>query len=262
MAQRDYAVSVHGEGPSVLWLHGYTMSSAVWPRLWAALPGWRHVGVDLPGHGASAAPRAGMSLTELAADIAEVCHRERARRVVALSFGSVVALQLAIDHPALVTNLVLGAPTIAGRPAEAGVEDRYRELFRLHALFGAGEHLTDVWMTSPPDIFLGTERYPEVRAHLREIINRHRWDELRTGSMHGLADHVHEEADLTAIGAQTLVLTGTQDMPTFRENAGILRRAVPRCETREVPGTGHLCLLEAPEYVAPSVDTLLRAGHS
>jgi 3-oxoadipate enol-lactonase len=262
LAQLDYAVHTHGEGPSVLWLHGYTMNSAVWPRLWDALPGWRHVGLDLPGHGASAALRPGMSLPELAADIAEVCRREQAHRVVALSFGSMIALQLAIDHPALVRNLVLAAPTIAGRPAEPGTGSRYRELYQLYSVFGAGEHLTDTWMKSPPDIFLGTERHPDVRAHLREIINQHRWEELRTNSMHALTAHPHREQDLAGIQAHTLVLTGTEDMPTFHENAVILRRTVARCETRQVPDTGHLCLLEAPEPVAPHVDVQLRADQN
>ena len=42
-----------GSGPKVIWLHGYTLNSSVWLPLWRRLPGWTHIGIDLPGHGAS-----------------------------------------------------------------------------------------------------------------------------------------------------------------------------------------------------------------
>ena len=48
------AVAVHsvGDGPAVVWIDGYTMDSTSWSELWGLLPGWRHLGIDLPGHGA------------------------------------------------------------------------------------------------------------------------------------------------------------------------------------------------------------------
>src|ERR1700760_2104480 len=103
-----------GSGPAVLWLHGYTMDSSVWTELWDRLPGWRHVGVDLPGHGQSPPLVPGLTLADLAAQAAEVAKATSAHLVVGLSLGSSVALQLAIDRPDLVRRLVVGAPTIAG----------------------------------------------------------------------------------------------------------------------------------------------------
>lgn len=257
MNQHNFAFRTIGRGPAVLWLHGYTMNSSVWSDLWTLLPSWRHIGLDLPGHGRSAPLPTGASLPELAADVAEVCRAEGARRVVALSFGSMVALQLAIDHPGVLDHLVLGAPTIAGRPSESGTDDRYRELIRTYSLFGPGEHLTDLWMTSPPDIFRGTEKLPRVRERLREAINHHRWEELRSNSLHGLTQHVHGEDDLASIDARTLVFSGTRDMPSFRQNAELLARTVPSCQVRQVEHAGHLCLLEAAEALAPDIDALL-----
>lgn len=257
MDTQDFALRTTGRGPTVLWLHGYTMDSSVWSELWTLMPGWRHVGLDLPGHGRSAPLRAGTHLPDLAADIAEVCRVEGAQRVVALSFGSMVALQLAIDHPGLLSHLVLGAPTIAGRPSEPGTGDRYRELIRAYCLFGPGEHLTDVWMKSPPDIFRGTETLPRLRERLRETINHHRWEELRSTSMHALTNHVHDEDALASIDARTLVFSGTRDMPGYRQNAQVLRHVVPNCELQEVERAGHLCLLEAAEDVAPDIDARL-----
>jgi pimeloyl-ACP methyl ester carboxylesterase len=247
-----------GDGPAILWIHGYTMDASVWERLWALLPGWRHIGVDLPGHGRSGPLSRGTSLPLLGAELTALARSESARMVVAESIGSMIALQMAIDDPRAVRGLVIGSPTIAGAPAEPGTGDRYRALATL-ARFGAtGEQLADLWMTSPPDIFRGTERHPALRDRLRAIVARHAWNELRDGAMYGLSRHVHTTADLGRIGAATLVVTGEEDMPTFRSNAELLRVTVPRCRTLTVPAAGHLSLIERPETMAPAISAHLR----
>ncbi|WP_424534476.1 alpha/beta fold hydrolase [Sphaerisporangium viridialbum] len=248
----------HGDGPAVLWIHGYTMDSSVWERLWALLPGWRHIGVDLPGHGRSGPLAPGTSLTMLAAELTELARAESASMVVAESIGSMVALQMAIDDPRTVRGLIIGSPTIAGAPPEPGTGDHYRALAMLARRGATGEELADLWMTSPPDIFRGTERHPALRAGLRAIVARHTWRELRDGAMYGLSRHVHTAEDLGGIHAATLVVAGDEDMPTFRASAELLRATVPRCRTVTVPAAGHLCMIERPETVAPHIGTHLR----
>ena len=247
-----------GEGRAVLWIHGYTMDSSVWEPLWGLLPGWRHLGVDLPGHGRSGPLRPGTSLPEVAAELAELARAQSAWLVVAESIGSMVALQLAIDNAQDVHGLIIGSPTIAGGPPEPGAGERYRALGRLAGMGANGEQLADLWMSSPPDIFRGTERHPELRARLRAIVAGHAWRELRDGAMHGLSRHVHTVNDLGRIRARTLVAVGTQDMPTFRANAELLRVTVPRCRRIVVPDAGHLPMIERPAAVAPVIDAHLR----
>lgn len=245
-----------GSGPAVLWIHGYTMDSSIWERLWERLPGWRHIGVDLPGHGQSPPLPPGQTLAGLADQVAEVCAATGARRVVGLSLGSCVALQLAADHPDLVRRLIVGAPTIAGAPSEPGTAERHRELRLLRRMapamskrVPAGELLADLWMHSPPDIFRGTEAHPELRSRLREVIVRHRWEELATGALGSVAAAVHRDDDLRRITAATLVFCGDEDMPTFIANADRLGRVLPDCRVAPVRAAGHLCLLERPAEV-------------
>lgn len=249
-----------GRGPAVLWIHGYTMDSSVWAELWERLPGWRHVGVDLPGHGQSPPLVPGLTLAGLAAQVAEVAEAVGARRVVGLSLGSCVALQLAADRPDLVEKLSVGAPTIAGAPSEPGTAERHRELKVLRRMapvmskrIPAGELLADLWMQSPPDIFRGTEAHPELRRRLREVIVRHRWEELATGALGSVAEAVHSDDDLRRITAATLVFCGDEDMPTFIENAARLGRVLPGGRVEPVSKAGHLCLLERPADVIPAL---------
>jgi pimeloyl-ACP methyl ester carboxylesterase len=254
----DLNLTVSGQGPAVLWIHGYTMDSSLWSPLWTLLPGWRHVGVDLPGHGGSAPLSAYPTLPRMAAGLAEVARREDTRRVVGLSFGSSVALQLAIDAPELVQRLVVAAPTISGRPAAPGTAERYRQLGFLKRLGAAPGDLTDLWMSAPPDIFTGTLAHPEVRAALREVIVRHRWDELDNGAMHALTRHAQTAADLRRIRAATLAVSGERDMPAFVDNTRMLARTVPDCRILGVPGAGHLPLLEQPASLAGPLEQFLR----
>ena len=250
---------VAGAGPAVLWIHGYTMDSSLWGDLWDRLPGFRHVGVDLPGHGASGPLPAGLTLPALAAEVADLARSVDASRVVALSFGTIVGLQLAIDAPDLVQRLILGAPTISGWPAEPGISERYRQLGLLRRFAGPGEQMAELWMSSPPDIFRGTERHPRLRGQIRSVVIRHSWAELVNGRMRPLTEHVQDVTALSRITAHTLVVIGDEDMPAYHQHAGTLCSAVARCRSVTLPGAGHLCLLERPDEVAPILDGHLRS---
>lgn len=242
-----------GSGPPVLWIHGYTMDSSTWAPLWELLPGWRHVGVDLPGHGGSGPMPAGMTLPQLAAAIADIARAEGARRMVALSFGSLAAVQLAVDDPGLIDRLVLAAPTLGGSAPDPLARRRYQELMMLRRLAGTGDALVDLWMRSPPDIFRGTERHPRLRAELRSVIARHAWRELENGAMQTLTAGRHTPTELRRITARTLVVTGREDMPAFVDNARLLGELVGDCRRLTVDRAGHLPLLERPEAVAPAI---------
>jgi pimeloyl-ACP methyl ester carboxylesterase len=237
-----------GSGPAVLWLHGYTLDSSLWTDLWELLPGYRHIGVDLPGHGSSHPVPAGLTLPGLALELARLARAEDARRVVALSFGTIAALQLAIDAPDVVQRLVVGAPGIGGQYAD-GVAGRYQQLAQLRRFTGPGQLMTDLWMSSPPDLFRGTEAHPVLRRRVRDVVMRHDWAELVNGRFRVLAGHAQAES-LGRITADTLVILGDEDMPAYHENTRLLCREVPSCRSHPVPAAGHRVLLERPAEVA------------
>ena len=249
----------YGSGPAVLWVHGYTMDSTLWRPLWRLLPGFRHIGVDLPGHGRSEPLAPGTTLPRLAARVLDLARAEDARRWVGLSFGSTVVLEMAIGDPGAVDRLVVGAPTPAGGPPDPAARKRYIEMLMLRRMRGAAAagQLADLWMTAPPDIFRGTENHPEVRARLRTVVAGHSWAELDNGAMAALSARVHTAGELSRITADTLALTGDADMPVFHENAALLARVLPRCRGEVVAGAGHLPFLELPRTTAaPLADHL------
>jgi 2-succinyl-6-hydroxy-2,4-cyclohexadiene-1-carboxylate synthase len=240
------------EGEGVLWIHGYTLDSTIWRRLWAELPGWRHAGVDLAGHGQSRSLRSDDTLTSLAGMVVRIARHHHLRHLVGLSFGGMVALQAAIEAPGTFASLTLGSPAVAGGPTDTDAATRNLQLAHLYRERGAGRWLAELWMRSPPDIFKGAARHPTLWDALVEVVGRHRWLELATNQMDQLTGP-SQLSRLTSITCPSLVLVGEDDMAVFKRCAQLLRRALPECERVYVPSAGHLGLLEAPAEVAPSL---------
>ncbi|MEU8385590.1 alpha/beta hydrolase [Streptosporangium sp. NPDC048865] len=242
------AVTASGTGTGVLWLHGYTMSSAVWPPLWKHVPGHRHVAADLPWHGRSRPPRAGEDRAALADLLAVRALDAGVRHVVALSFGTVVALEMALRHPRAFASWTLAAPSYAGGPQERAIERHYLDLLLTHRGAGSRERTAALWMSCVP-IFGGIAARPEARSALAGVIAGHAWDELDGAGLRPLLEPRQPVARLSALAAPLLVLVGDREIPAHRACAETIAAAAPRGLLRVLPGMGHLALLEEPRTV-------------
>lgn len=256
-------VHMGGEGDeSVLWFHGYTLDSSVFEPVWRLLPGRRHLGLDLPGHGRSRTLRSNESLVELAGEIAAAAQQHGIRHLVGLSFGTVVALQVALMRPDAFSTLVLAAPGLTGGPEEPEIQQRYLELGLLYRRLGPGPHMTRLWMSCPPDIFRFVLGNPSLTERLQRVIDRHRWSELANMGMLGLTRPAQTAGSLAAVRARTLVLVGEHEIPAHRECAAILGESIPGCDIALLPDGGHLAMLEQPESAAQAIEEHLRGGLS
>jgi pimeloyl-ACP methyl ester carboxylesterase len=248
-----------GPGPSIAWLHGYTMDSTVWSQVWRLMPEWTHVGIDLPGHGASRPIGTNERLNDVGRLVADIIGTYGVQHLVGLSFGGTLALQTAIEDHQMLRSLTLGAPALAGGPTDPAAGMRYEQLSALYGQLGPGYHMTQLWMASPSAIFQAARSHADLWTQLEIVINRHHWQELADGAMRSLTDYQHTPDDLRGIRANTLIILGERDMPAFRYSAAFLRSLVPRCRTKLVPRAGHLCLLERPEIAAPLIAQHVRA---
>jgi pimeloyl-ACP methyl ester carboxylesterase len=94
-------------------VHGVTSSSRTWWRVGPALVGrgFRVLAVDLRGHGASPRSGAGLSVADLADDVAETVAGEGpVELLVGHSLGALVALELVGRRPGFARRLVVEDP--------------------------------------------------------------------------------------------------------------------------------------------------------
>lgn len=237
-----------GPGPPLLWVHGYTLDAALWAPLWRLLPEHRHVGIDLPGHGASRAIGPTDDLAAFARAVLAAARATGARRLIGLSFGGTVCLEAAAAAPDLVEAMLLCAPALPGGPEDQESADCNQQLLRLARERGIGPWLADRWLQVPPAIFAGAQRDPVLWARIVATVRRHRWDELKAPAFAprdtGLATR------LSRVTAPIRLLLGDDDIPSFARTAEMLRRALPNARVDYIAGAGHLAPLEQPETAA------------
>lgn len=104
-----------GAGPPMVFLHGWSLSGAVWrPQVESLSSRYRCLTMDLRGHGLSGAPDSGYRLEDLASDVAGLfAHLELSgAAVVGWSLGAVVALAA---YPLLHEKLA-GMALVSGTP--------------------------------------------------------------------------------------------------------------------------------------------------
>lgn len=245
-----------GDGPTILWIHGYTLDSRTWGAIWPLLPGYRHVGLDLPGHGASEPRKPGSTLTELGEQLASLASAQEVRHIVALSFGTVAALQLLIARPSQFASCVLAAPGIAGGPSEPAMIPVYSKMGMLMHFTGRTGAITDLWLKSPA--WRGIETRPGLAEAMKTVVDAHSFAELRDRSGAMLHHPPQTSAALAAIETPVLVIAGDREMPAYKTCASMLARDLRQCRVAELEDTDHLCLLQRPERGAELIADHLR----
>jgi 2-hydroxymuconate-semialdehyde hydrolase len=251
-----------GEGPPVLFLHGFPTSSFLWRReAWLLAQRTRVIAPDLLGYGESDKPDdADLSEHAQAGYIRELLDELEVREVAVVGhdIGGGIAQMLAVDgHPdvralVLVDSVCFDAWPVEGvrmlqratREQETAefVADVVRSTFDL----GMGhrermdeselQQYIEPWITNPPALF---------RA-------------ARAITGQGLATRQRELADLTA---PVLVIWGEDDPFLDAGLAERLGEAIPGSAVALLPGCAHFVTEDAPQTVGPLIHEYLRARY-
>jgi len=272
---RDH-VRIHyrrlGQGPGLVLLHGYPQTGHMWRKVMPALAErFTVVAPDLRGYGDSDRPRGGYDKRTMAADVADVVTTLGLGPALLVGHdrGARVAHRFALDHPTLLTRLVLLdiAPTydvFAGMD-QTSARARWHWLFHqvpdLPEALTAGReevylrYMYRAWALNPAAI--EEEAVQEyVRCFRQPGAMRAGFEDYRAGAT---VDLEHDGADRDKkIAVPTLVLWGAGRTAQAADMLSVWRaRCAARVEGRAVPDSGHFIPEEQPAAV---IDAILRFG--
>lgn len=262
-----FNIDIHGAGPPLVLLHGFTGSARSWQPLAAPLSRTFRVAViDLIGHGQSEAPteiehyRFNRSLDDLA-EIASQLDLHTASWL-GYSMGGRLALGLALRHPSLVSSLILESASpgladpderLARERSDAAMASRIAR-DGVDAFVGAWERLP-LWISQ-------ANLLPEVLANQRQIRLQNRAAGL-AGSLRGMGTGAQPSYwdHLGALRCRVLLVAGTLDTK-FAAIAARMAAAIPNADLALIPDAGHAVHLERPDHFLSCVCQFLARDHA
>jgi pimeloyl-ACP methyl ester carboxylesterase/CRP-like cAMP-binding protein len=256
------------KAPLAVLIHGWSSSSFTWaPVLPALNRRYRCVAIDLPGFGSSPVPTRTPTIdwfADLVAGVIEKLGWERPALVLGHSMGGQIAATLALNHPALVEQLVLLNPALSGRLSTRVnvflAPHVYAERFPImesiiHVLAQTPLDYTD-WLLKPSNFAeratVSEEAYSRIRADARRRgQGRTRaacFGAMRDGDLRGR---------LGRIEAPALVLWGAEDNIVPLRDAGLVAQEWPRADLRLIPNASHWPQFEQPEVTIRHISHFL-----
>ncbi len=257
LALRDLAIAldVQGDGPPVLFIHGFPLDRTMWGPVTALLTGWRRIAPDLRGFGLSDVP-ATFSMADYADDLAallDAFHLPQAV-VCGLSMGGYVAFELLRRHPQKVRALILANTRAEGDDQQA--KQRRDEMIGLVQREGPGAlaHLLVPQLLAPANL----AAMPQVVESLVATITSNPAPGL-IGALKAMRDREDYRSLLKEIRVPTLVIGGREDRLVPPESTRRLAREVPGAQLTLIPDAGHLTPLEQPVATSRVITEFLQA---
>jgi pimeloyl-ACP methyl ester carboxylesterase len=242
----NIAYSVRGNGPPLLLVMGYRLSSAAWPAAFIAQLAQRFtiITLDNRGTGRSDKPVTGYAIANMARDVRGLLDELKFERVHMLgySMGGAIAQELVRQFPDRVKGLILCA-TMAGGPGATYAEPPVVRVMRDLDGLTPEQAARRIWTVTYAPGYLDKHRALAEEQMKREI--------AQPTPLHAadLQFQAFAEFDcsqqLATIKKPTLVLTGDLDRLISPQNSLKMAKLIPGARLTIVPGAGHRVMWEA-----------------
>jgi 3-oxoadipate enol-lactonase len=237
-------VEVRGEGPAVLFIHGYPLDRSIWTHQLAALDGWCGIAPDLRGMGRSDAPDLGYSMETYAADLAALLDRIGVEEVVLVghSMGGYIAFEFLRRWRDRVRGLVL-----VDTRAEPDTPDgkKARDAAAATAREQGAEAIAEAMLPK----MLGASTLAGAPATVERV--RSLMAATPVPGIAGALGAMRDRPDSTPMlpslaGIPTLVLVGDEDEAIPPAQSRAMADAIPGASLVVIRSAGHLPTLERP----------------
>jgi len=254
-AQLNYVrTGPRGHAPVVL-LHSAGLDLTYWDQQIADLSR-RHdvIALDLPGHGRSITQPESITITQMSAAVITALDALQCGPVhlVGLSVGGLIAQQIALTDPQLITSLALLDTAARFAPDGQASMRKRAAVVREHGMEAILDGLFGHWLLP------GTrQRRPDLIDRATKTLVR---DDagVQAALWETIADF--DDADrLGSIAVPTLVLVGEHDSSSPVSSARELCAGIQHAQMRVIADAAHLTPIEQPTIVTGHLDAFVRS---
>ncbi len=232
-----------GAGQPLVFVHAGIADSRMWDDQFAAFAArYRVIRYDIRGFGKSAMPPGPSSTSRDLHGLLTALGITRAH-VVGLSIGGGIAIDFTLQHPEMVSALVLAASGLGGTQPSAEMQRADADVdatLERDGIDAAVEAENRLWVDGPKRT--PNQVDPTVRARVTEM----------NGALYRLpeVDAPRERLDPPAVGrlgeihAPTLVIVGDGDVPDVIETADALEQGIAGARKVVFPDVAHMVNME------------------
>jgi 3-oxoadipate enol-lactonase len=240
-----------GAGAPMIFIHDGILHRETWDEQFAEFGrSSQVVRWDRRGYGKSPAATKPFSHIDDLHALMQSLKIERAT-LIAGSAGGMVALHFALDHPDMVSGLILAGPVVSGFPfsdhfATRGGRGQPSPVAPIEQRLAYWTN-TDPWIVAPASIAAKAKIRALMAANPTNGVGGQfaRWSAPALGR-------------LAQIKVPTLLITGESDIPDVHSHMGAIEAGIPGARRVVLPNAGHLSYLEVPQIFNAEVRKFLR----
>jgi len=250
------AVDIQGDGPGILFVHGFPLDRTMWRHVAAPLTGWRRIAPDLRGLGLSDAPADGYSMEEYADDLAALLDVLAIDKAVicGLSMGGYVTFEFFRRHKDRVRALILSNTRAEGDTREGKASrDEMAQLIQRDGATAAVEQLLPKLLSPSSQATM-----PQLVEHIRTMGISSPAAGL-IGALYAMRDRSDACELLATVDVPTLVIAGSDDRLIPADRSKRIAELVPDAQYTVIPDAGHLAPMEQPTATSRVIGEFLQA---
>lgn len=244
-----------GTGPALFLFHSLLSDRASFDAILAPLSqSFRVIVPELPGFGRSQAVSGGLvAIADRMAEAVKEAAGGRETIVLGNGYGGFVALQMAIRHPGIASQLILA-------DCGAAFSEPGREAFRNMAAVSRAKGLAAITDVAMRRLFAPEfqQQHPDLMRDRREAFLRTD-PEVFCAACAALAE-LDLRPELARVKVPVLVLVGEHDEATPPPMSHELAAGLPQARLKIIPGCAHVPQLQSPQVFLDAIGGFLPAS--
>jgi len=244
---------IRGSGEPVMLIHGSVVADAYSPLLpEPALAKYKLIRYRRRGFGGSTHTDPPVSLHQQAEDCVTLMRALGITRahLAGHSYGGAIALQLALDYPAMAASLALLEPAMVGQiPNSAAFMEGMASIVNRYARGDKPGALDDFMaVVAGPDSQRILDSVPGAYDMALEDT-----DNFFRVEMPALGEWRFTREDAARINQPVLAILGADSAPVFHEIHKLVQSWFPRSQPVTIPGANHMLQMVTPRLVAETL---------